>query len=101
MISRRGLRNWITNILIEFKYTTKELCPRWYKIDKKFKLRPRGGYPTTMLRRPYQYMVSMLCRIYGEQYASQLSLSYMPLIYYCVDEGLSFKWDDILSSNLT
>jgi hypothetical protein len=32
---------------------------------------------------------------------SQFSLSYMPLIYYCADEGLSFNWDDILSTNLT
>jgi hypothetical protein len=46
-------------------------------------------------------MVSMLCRLYGEKDASQFSLSYMPLIYYCMDEGLSFNWDDILSSNLT
>jgi hypothetical protein len=45
-------------------------------------------------------MVSMLCRLYKEPDASQFSLSYMPLIYYYVDEGFSFNWDDILSSNL-
>jgi hypothetical protein len=88
-------------ILDEFQHTTKELCPKWYKPDKQFKHRPKGGYPTISLRRPYQYMVSMLCRLYGEPDASHFSLSYMPLIYYCADKGLSFNWDDILSTNLT
>lgn len=45
-------------------------------------------------------MVAMLCRLYGEQDASLFSLSYMPLMYYCVGEGLWFNWDDILLINL-
>jgi hypothetical protein len=45
-------------------------------------------------------MVAMLCRLYKEPYASKFSLSYMPLIHYCADEGSSFNWDDILSTNL-
>jgi hypothetical protein len=84
-----------------FKHTSKDLCPTWYKPDKVFKLRPTGGYPTSSLRRPYQYMVAMLCRLYGEEDASKFSLSYMPLIYYCIDKGASFNWDNILSTNLT
>jgi hypothetical protein len=79
----KGTKKLENKLLVEFKHTTKELFPRWYKPDKQFKLRPRGGYPTTALRRPYQYMVAMLCRLYGEKDASQFSLSYMPLIYYC------------------
>jgi hypothetical protein len=45
-------------------------------------------------------MVVMLCRLYGESDASKFPLSYMPLIYHCVDKGLSFNWDEILSTNL-
>jgi hypothetical protein len=54
----------------------------------------------TTLRRPYQYMVAMLCILYGESDASKSPLSYIPLIYYFIDKGLSFNWDDILSTNL-
>jgi hypothetical protein len=55
----------------------------------------------TALRRPYQYMVATIFKLYEEQDASQFSLSYMPLIYYCADEKeLSFNSDDILSTNL-
>jgi hypothetical protein len=40
-------------LLIDLEHTTKELYPRLCKLDKQFKLRPKGGYPMTMLRRPY------------------------------------------------
>jgi hypothetical protein len=90
----------LDNELLGGLNTTKDLCHTWYKPDKQFKLRPTGGYPMTTLRRPYQYMVAMLCRLYGEQDASKFSLSYMPLIYYCTDKGSLFNWDDILSTNL-
>jgi hypothetical protein len=88
-------------LLDDFQHTTKELCPKCYKNDKEFKHRPKGGYPTISLRRPYQYMVSMLCLLYGEADASQFSLSYMPLMYYCENEEMLFNWDDILSANQT
>jgi hypothetical protein len=96
----KGIKKLDSKLLDEFEYTAKELFPKWYKADKQSKHRPKGGYPTTALRRPYQYMVAMLCKIYGEPDASQFSLSYMPLIYYCADEGFSFNWDDILSAKL-
>jgi len=44
-------------------------------------------------------MVAMLCQLYGEPYAFHFSLSYIPLIYYCTYEGISFNWDNILSAN--
>jgi hypothetical protein len=62
----KGTKNLDNELLSEFKHTTKDLFPRWYKEDKQFKLRPTGGYPTTLLRRPYQFMVEILCRLYGE-----------------------------------
>jgi hypothetical protein len=45
-------------------------------------------------------MVAMFCLLYRQQEASQFYFSYLPLIYYCVDEGAPFKWGDILSDNL-
>jgi hypothetical protein len=97
----KGTKKLDNKLLTKFECIAKELFPRWYKPDKKFKLRPKGGYPMTALRRPYQYMVAMLCRPYGEQDASHFSLSYMPLIYYSADEGLSFNKDNIFLANLT
>jgi hypothetical protein len=43
----------------------------------------------------------MLCRLYREPYASTFTLSLMSLIYYCVDEGSTFDWVDLLSTTLT
>jgi hypothetical protein len=64
-------------LLSELELTPKDLFPTWYKVDKKFKYRVKGRYPTTNLRRPYQYMVAMLCRLYGEPDATQFPLSYL------------------------
>jgi hypothetical protein len=90
-----------SKLLSEFEYTSKDLFPKWYRVDKKFKYRPKSRYPMTNLRRPYQYLVAMLCRLYGEPDTTQFSLSYMPLIYFCADVGVSFNWEDILSENIT
>jgi len=96
----KGMKKLDKNLLVDFKHPPKELCPKWYKSDKQFKHRPKGAYPTTSLRNPYQYTVVILCRLYRKQDTSQFSLSYLPLIYYYVDEGESFNWGDILSANL-
>jgi hypothetical protein len=53
-------------LLSELELTPKDLFPGWYKADKQFKYRPKSRYPMTNLRRPYQYMVAMLCRLYGD-----------------------------------
>jgi hypothetical protein len=53
------------------------------------------------LRRPYQYLVAMLCRLDKEPDATQFPFSYIPLIYFYAYLGTSFNWADILSRNLT
>jgi hypothetical protein len=73
----------------------------WYKPKKSFKQRLTRGYPTTTLRKPYHYIVAMIWRLHGQLDGSKFTLSYMPLIYYYEEEGSSFNWDDILSTNLT
>jgi hypothetical protein len=45
-------------------------------------------------------MVAMLCRLYGEPYATHFPLSCMPLIYLCAHVGVSFNWADIFSENI-
>jgi len=78
----KGIKRLDNKLLSEFEYTPKDLFPKWYREDKQFKYRPKSGYPKSALRRPYHYLVAMLCKLYGEDDASQFSLFYMPLIYY-------------------
>jgi len=87
----KGTRNLDYELIIWFKRIDKYLVYIWYKLYKQFKLRLTGGYPTTTLRNPYQYMVAMLCRLYRDPYASKFPLSYMPLIHYCAVEGSPFN----------
>lgn len=96
----KRIKNLDKKLLDEFEYTPKYMFLKLYKEDKKFNHKPKGGYPTGTLRKPYQYMVAMLCRIYGEPCSSHFPFSYIPLIYYCADEGFSFNWYDIVSTNL-
>jgi hypothetical protein len=84
----------------KFPNKVKYLFKIWYMLEKLFKIRPLGRYPTNSLRKLYPYILVMLCMLYREQDGSKLSLSLMPLVYYYVDEGSSFNWVDILSKSL-
>jgi hypothetical protein len=86
--------------LSELDLTPKYLFPTWYKADKHFKYQLKRRYPTTNLKIYYQYMVAMLCILYGEPNTTHFPLSCMPLIYLCVEVGTSFNWADILSEKL-
>jgi hypothetical protein len=97
----KGTKMLDNKMLDEFEYTPKDLFLKCYKVEKQFEYIPKGGYPRISLRKPYQYLVVMLCLLYGDPYASQFDLSYIPLIYYCAEEGVSFNWDDMLSKYLT
>jgi hypothetical protein len=68
-------------LLNKFEYTPKYLVHKWYKEENQFKYIPKSGYPASALRIPYQYLVSILCKLYGELDVSQFPLSYMPLTY--------------------
>jgi hypothetical protein len=95
----KGTKNIEKELLGKFRNTTKDLYHIWSNPNKKFKIRPTNGYPTNALRNFYQYMVSMLCRLYGEKYAFNFSLSYMPLVYHCAERGSSFNKEEIILEN--
>lgn len=71
-----------------------------YKLVKTFKSRPSSEYPNNLLKTPYQYVVFMLCRLYGKPDASKFLITWVPLIYYVVDVGSTFNWVNILSTSL-
>jgi hypothetical protein len=93
----KGTRSLDDELLNKFLHKAKELFKIWYKPNRTFKLIPSSKYLTIVLRAPYQYIVVMLCRLCGEQDASKFTLSLIPLIYYCANEGSMFNWVDILS----
>jgi len=49
----KGSKRLDKNILSDFKYMQKDLFPKLYRADKEFKYRPKSGYPTSSLRKPY------------------------------------------------
>lgn len=57
----KGSKKLDNKLLNEFEYTLKGLFPKWYRADRQFKYMPKGGYPTSSLRRPYQHLVAMFC----------------------------------------
>jgi hypothetical protein len=79
------------NLIKEFPLKVKDLFKVWYNPNKPFKSRPSGEYPTNLLRTPYQYVVVMLCRLYGEPDASKFPMTWEPLIYYITDVGSNFN----------
>lgn len=68
-------------LLDGFKHKEKYFFKIFYKPDKTFKHIPSGEYLTISLRTPYQYIVVMLCRLYGDQEASVFTLSLISLTH--------------------
>jgi hypothetical protein len=56
----KGSKRLDNTLLGEFEYTPKDLFPKWYREEKKFKYIPKSGDPKSSLRRPCQYLVAML-----------------------------------------
>jgi hypothetical protein len=67
---------------------------------KNFKTRNSKDYPIKLLRLPYQYNATMICRLYGDLDSQKFKVSWVPLIHYIITFGSSFNWVDILSSTL-
>jgi hypothetical protein len=97
---KKGLQQLDRDLLTKFPYKGDDLFRLWCKPDVVLKHIRSANYPTTDLKTPYQYIVALLCRLYGKKNASTFTFSLMPLIYYCTNEGIEFNWSDILSRNL-
>jgi hypothetical protein len=84
----------------EFPFNPRETMKNLWVPSKKFKTRSSDDFPTKMLRTPYQYVVAMLFRIYGDIDAHKFKVSWVPLIYSIPTIGFVFNWESILSSTL-
>jgi hypothetical protein len=84
----------------EFPYKPKYLMNNRWVLGKKFKTRASDDYPTNLLRPPYQYVVVMLCKLYGDPDAQKFKVSLVHLIHSITTTGSIFTWADILTSTL-
>jgi hypothetical protein len=76
------------------------LLALWWKEDKKFTIIRNDWYNTVNLREPYMYLMSLICRLYGEKYCSKFLEAWMPLEYTMAISRSSFNWGDIISKHL-
>jgi hypothetical protein len=84
----KGTKNLEKKLLGEFKHTTKDLCPIWYKPDKQFKLRPTDWISHDRAKKALSIHGGHVMQVVWEQYASKFPLSYIPLIYYCTEQRI-------------
>jgi hypothetical protein len=85
---KKGLQQLDGDLLTKFPYRGDDLFKLWCKPDVVLKHRHSGNYPIADLKSPYQYIVAMLCRLYGKKNSSTFTFSLIPLIYYCTNEGI-------------
>jgi len=72
-------------------HDTNQLMASWWKEDKKFTNWSNGWYGTITLREPYIYLMTLICRLYGENDCSKFSKAWMPPAYTVAISGSSFN----------
>jgi len=70
-----GEKSLDNKLIKKFSHKQKEILKAWYDLDKVFKSRPLGEYPTKLLQMPYQYAMDMLCRLYREPDAQRFKIT--------------------------
>jgi hypothetical protein len=75
----------------EFSHKPRDLMKSWWLQGKKFKTRASDDYPINLLSLPYQYVMAMICRVYGELDAQKLKVSWVLVIHYITTSRLSFN----------
>jgi hypothetical protein len=75
----------------KFPHNLGDLLKDWYKPSKHFKTITLNEYHTISLRLPYQYVVAMVCRLYGELYSYNFKITRVPLIHYITLSRASFN----------
>ena len=52
------------------------------------------------MNQPYQMVISILCRIYGEGYVLQFGLEWTLLLYHVTVLTTIFNWETLLFANM-
>jgi hypothetical protein len=77
-----------------------DMMRNWWVPGKNFKIGSSDDYSKLFLRTPYQCVVAMLYRLYGEVDAQKFRVSWVPLIHSITTTKSIFNWEVILSSTL-
>jgi hypothetical protein len=52
------------------------------------------------MKEPYQFLASMICRLYGEEKCTHFKLEWTPIAHYVAEKGHVFNWAQLLSINI-
>jgi hypothetical protein len=82
-----------TDFVVKFyeRHDTRWVMASWWREDKKFTNWRTCWYGTTNLRETYVYLMSLICRLYGEKDFSRFSEAWIPLAYTVAIIGCSFN----------
>jgi hypothetical protein len=91
-----------TNFFLSFyaSHDTNKIMASWCREEKKITNRTVGCYPTTNLREPYIYLISLFCGLHGEKDYSRFSEAWMPLAFIVAIPGTGFNWGANISKEL-
>jgi hypothetical protein len=92
-----------TDFVVNFYecHDTSQVMASWWREDKKYTNQTSSRYRTTNLREPYIYLMSLICRLYGEKDYSRFSEAWMPLDYTIAISRRGFNWGSIISKQLS
>jgi hypothetical protein len=77
----------------------KEMKPWWVEEDETLK-QGQKLVPTRKLKMPYEMLVSVLCRLYGEEKSTHFQTDWFPLSHTIIMTGQVFNWAYILPFNI-
>jgi len=80
--------------------STKDIVKVWVKEPNFFYRKPTHIYKTKSLRRAYQLLIFLCCRIYDQQSTETFPEGWAFLLDQVVKEGKPFNWSDLLAQQL-
>ena len=87
---------WLTG----FTTLTKDILRSWWQEPAKFWVRTDQAYKIEGLRKGYQLIATMMCRLYGKANCDVFFGMWVPLMFVVATQGIIFNWVSILSTSL-
>jgi len=82
-------------------HDTSILMASWWNEYKKFTNQSKGWYMTRNVMKPYIYLISLLCRLYGERDCAKFSKAWIPLEYTVAISRSGLNWGSIISKQMS
>ena len=78
-----------------------ELIQYWWEEGVSFTQKDFNLYLIQHMKEPYQFLSSMICKLYGEDKCTHFKLEWTPIAHYVSDKGDVFNWEQLLSINIS